>query len=246
MQKVVAVVLCVMFAGIFSFCGKRMELESQIPCDCEDELYSYFGGEKDPLLGIILRTDYLFVGFEPHVQNAEIVEYIKKTGVFNPVHEKEIERYSPNYPQLGYKSYLFVHTKKPLTCSQLRECISMLEKSNIVSFANFAFCNSHAKYKTLTSFSEYFHVDVKNKYDLDDFYAVVQETNTQIVRQGSYTPESFILQANKYSKGNAPQMSIYFYETGKFALSYSIIWTNGIVDGKVYIYNPDKPKILEQ
>ena len=213
-----------------------MENEVQFHFDCEDELDSYFGGEKNPLLGLILRNDYLFVGFEPHVQNAEIVEYIKKTGTFKTVNEKEIERYSAINSQLGYKNYLFVPTKKPLTCSQIRECISMLEKSNIVSFANFAFCSSHVKCKTLTSFSEYFYVYVKNKDDLDDLYAVVQETNTQIMRQvSSFSPEVFILQANKYSKGNAPQMSKYFYETGKFAASSPITWTNGLIDGRNHI-----------
>jgi len=191
--------------------------------DCEGELFYYYRDEKT-FLDHRFLNDWLLVGFYEHAQDAEIVDYINKTGLFKPVDADDIAyRVRPDWVWSleGDSHLIFVNTQKSKTCLHLKEIIRTLEKSPIVSFANLTIevrgCIIISECADIGSFSQYFNVMVKDMNDLSDLYAVVQETNTWIAMVPSqWTPNWFIIGTDKNSKGNALKMAQYFYETGKF------------------------------
>ena len=198
-------------------------------CDCKEELYYYSQGEKHYFDDTFL-DEWLHIGFYPHVQNAEIVEFIAKTGLFKPVDADKIMRVEnrfPGFPEFVewdlpfhlYYSVIYVNTKVPKTCTQLKDIILAVEESSIIAYANLAFWWEYGIEKAqITSFSPYFDVIVKDRNNLSDLYAVAQETKTTIMERSEHLAFSsgFTLRANKDSKGNALQMANYFVETGKF------------------------------
>ena len=184
-------------------------------CDCKDELFYYVSDEKRFLDDIFLN-DWLLVGFESQVQDTEIVNYINQTGLFNSVDANQIFNHACSEDDYHM---MFVNTKKPQTCSQLKEIILTIEKASIVAYASLSFKGQFCRgfvCSDFMAFSHYFLVAVKDKDDLDDLYSVAQETNTWIKGPNQFNSDLFILRANKNSKGNAIQMIQYFQETGKF------------------------------
>jgi len=202
-------------AVCFSSCTEKEEEPQELGCDCADELFYYIFDEKRFLDDRFLN-DWLLVGFEPQVQDAEIVNYINQTGLFKSVEVSSIVSHARSEDDYHM---MFVNTKKPQTCSQLKETISTLEKSSIVAYATLSFkgisCFGFSCMDYM-AFSHYFLVAVKDEDDLSDLYAVAEETNTWIKGQDQFMSDWFILRANKNSKGNTMQMTQYFQETGKF------------------------------
>jgi len=222
--KIAAVVL--VLAGSLYSCEKRVKNTSDL--DCENELYFYTPlYTSDGVEEFVLRSekvfflqsdridflnDWLFVGFEPHLQVIEMENFINESGFFKTTDESKIY---PMYNENEYR-FMFVNTKEQKTCSQLKEIIHELEKSPIVGFADLSFrVIGRLGEAVFWSYTYSFEVMVKDKDDLSDLYSLVQETNTLIIRQerdsGLYT-----IRVNKYSKGNALQMANFFHETGKF------------------------------
>ena len=207
-QAAIALIL----TGSVTSCAKEYE---ELGCDCRDELYYYASNEKVFLLDYYSFNDNgLLVGFEPQVKDTEISRCLHETGSFQKVKKSNITRHDPKF---GYEyDYLYVSTKKKHTCAQLKEIIRTLEKEPIVSFAHLSFCKPN---NDPVHISYCFYVEVKDKNDLADLYAIVQETNTRIKEQYQWAPEWFTLVADKNSKGNAMKVANYFFETGKFASS---------------------------
>ena len=240
--KCMAIVL--LCAGCFFSCTKRDEaLNSNqlFECDCKNELYTYsvLSGQKNYLYDRLLNN-WLHVGFSHQAQDIEIVRYINKTGFFKPVDIHHIRK-MPEELRIEVEAgingsidnkRLYVSTKKQMTCSQLKEIICSLEESSIVVYANLAFwywTNDNKKKKDMESFSNYFHVKVKDKDDLSALYSFSHETNTFILEQPEYLSFSrdFTLRVDNSSKGNALQMANYFAESGKFALA-AAEWLDGL------------------
>jgi len=229
LQKGAVVSLCFVLAGSIFSCKENFD---ELGCDWMEELYYYRNGEKEfladrsPFLG-----DWLLVGFELHVQNNEIVHYIRQTGFFKPVDTKKIYRTpKENYLYKDHYNYLFVNTKNRRTCTQQKEIIRILEMNPIVMFVHPVLCSWDSdNCKDMMSYTEHFYVKVKDKDDLADFYDIVQETNTWIYYQSESRPEWFSLRANKHSKGNALKMANYFYETGKFVYAECNFFGTGSV-----------------
>ena len=74
--------------------------------------------------------------------------------------------------------------------------------------------------RCVNSYSNFFHVKVKNANDLSDLNRLVSETNTWIeYRNDSPFQQWFLLGADKNSRGDALEMANYFYETGLFESS---------------------------
>ena len=99
-----------------------------------------------------------------------------------------------------------------------------MEKSPLVAYASLTFeqrwmnCYYDLENRPLQrldamAFTNLFHVRLKPDYNLADLEALLVETNTRILRATSLGYEIIV---GKDSKGNALQMSQYFYETGKF------------------------------
>ena len=179
---------------------------------CEDRLFYYFGGEK---MRQTLVNDWLVVGFYQHTTDAEIVNFINQTGIFKPVDASDIWYHARQ--EVDYH-LIFVNTKEQKRCSQLKDIIILLQKFSIVAYVNltFEFYPEFGGIRyNIGSYSHYFYVQVKDPKDLTDLYAVMRETNTWFFRPSSIYA-FFLLCCDKYSMGNAMQMSQYFYETGKF------------------------------
>ena len=207
-------VLFLVLAINFSSCDK--EEESQVlGCDCADELFYYVSDEK-LFLDDRFLNDWLLVGFESQIQDSEIVNFINQADLFKPVDASSITSHARSEDDYHM---MFVNTKKPKTCSQLKEIISTLEKSPIVAYATLSFkgisCFGFSCMDYL-AFSHYFLVAVKDKDDLSDLYTVAEETNTWIKGTDQFNPNYFILRANKNSNSNTIQILQYFNETGKF------------------------------
>ena len=224
LQKVVVLALCVVLAGSIYSC------ESESVCgDCKDELYFYVSenGEKVFLYDYLLN-DWLLVAFDPQTQTCDIVEFINQTGFFKPVDVSEIFYQSLSYcPSANeVNCMLFVNTKKPKSCTQMKNVIRQLENSPIVSFTSLVFEGNRftdVPFYTkglVMSFSTFFEVCVKDINGFSDVYEAAQETNTKIVCQKSdgfsKFENWFFLRVDESSKGNALQIANYFYETGKF------------------------------
>ena len=223
--------------------GSSQELE----CNCKDELY-YFSNLDDQkyFFDDRLLNDWLHVGFDYQVQDDEIVRYINETNIFKSVDIRQLrklpEEIAGSSPPYGYNyKRIYVNTKKKMTCMQLKKIICTLEESSVVAFANLAFwywTSGAEKNKSMESFSNYFHVTVKNKEDLSDLYLVSQETNTCIIEQPEYLSFSstYTLRTNKNSNGNALQMANYFAETGKFVLA-GVEWLDGLRPELLFNFN---------
>jgi hypothetical protein len=206
----------------------------EVECDCKDELYYYAyisnGGEK-AWLDDRLVNDWLLVGFERQVKNSEIVEYIEQTGLFKPVDESKILRADVNDNGYIY-NLLWVNLREQKTCSQLKEIIRKLKESPAVMMAElsfFVYPEAPKRSSAMMASGYFFYVKVKDKDNLSDLYALMQETNTRIIHPFETMPEWFLLSTNKHSKNNALQMANYFYETGKFAaIDYSYLYSEKI------------------
>ena len=231
-RKVAVVALWVALAGSLLSCGKFTDSDTSY--DCKDELYSYNTGVKSFFLDhYSFRSDCIFIGFNSHAQTTEIMNFIKETGLFEPVDPKSNHRVL----RMEGVSYLFVYTKRRKPCYQLKDIINKLEMVDIVSYAHLAFCSRHDNCKSIFSFSGFFRVTLKDKDDFTDLNDLALETNTRIIRQSRHNPDEFILEANKYSKGNAMQMANYFFETGKFAATMLDFWSDERINeaGNPYI-----------
>ena len=211
-------------------------------CDCEDELYYYTGywwssSEKTKVfLGRHFVNDYLLVAFMPEVQNSEIKNFLDNTGFFNPVDTTKIESLRSLY--FGFPAAA-VNTKEQKSCSQLKEIISTLEQSHLVAYASLAFeqrwgnCQFNLENMPLQRYdawacTNFFHVILKPDYNLADLEALLVETNTRIYNYDSRT-DIYAIIVDKESKGNALQMSQYFYETGKFFYAeplFKMLWVD--------------------
>ena len=169
------------------------------------------------------------IGFYPEANDDEIVHFLNETGLFEPVAADSIFQWDSisffnhilwkNDPKA---SMIYVKIKEPKTTyTQLKEIIRSLQMSPIVRVAEPTFCQLNCW--DVAAFAFYFFVKVKDRNDLSDLYAVMEETNTWII---AYLDDPrvypvpyldrFLLGADKNSKGNARQMANYFLETGKF------------------------------
>ena len=188
-------------------------------CDCNDELYYYYKGEKK---WITLHSHFdnkgLVLDFAYDLQNVEIIEFIEQTGLFMPVNPKFIFRLAGHD---GYEgaALVYVRTKKQHTCTQLKEIIETLQNNDIVISANLSFFTDNFGFKCSASYIRYFYVTVNNPDDLTDLYSVAEETNTTVLFP--YSTTMYCLRATKNSMGNSIQMANYFYETGKFSGSFA-------------------------
>lgn len=210
---------------------------SRLGCDCKDELFYY--SYLDIKTGLYysdqvkkfffddreLRNDCLIVGFFGHVQDAEMVDYINRTGFFKPACADDIFLRASTILGFTYEYHaMYVELKCPQRCSKLKDIIRALEKSPMVAYASLAFEGGETSqwelslYTDIFASSYFFRVTVKDSNDLSDLYALMQETNTWIVDH-AFSPYFFI-GANKNSKGNALEMANYFWKTGKFICSY--------------------------
>jgi hypothetical protein len=187
--------------------------EPKLGCDCKDELFYYYRDNKQ-FLDTFLLNDYLLIACDIQIQNTEIVNYINQIDLFNPVDTNKIFRTSR-----GEYHLLFVTTKINRSCSQLKEIISFLENNSLIDYANLTFDTDAwfgDVYMDIMFYHDEFFVQIQNVNDLYDLNFVVQETNTRIKQQTQFDHSVYIISADKKSKGNALQMSNYFYETGKF------------------------------
>jgi len=194
--------------------------------DCADELYYYYSDDPgglftdDPVFEKIFITDHfdllndwLIVGFESHVKVEEIVNFINQTDLFKPVDA------SIKYDD--YRNIAFVNTKKPKTCTQLKEIIQSLEKSSMVTYAHLTFDTDFYGGEgdirfDIMSFTNDVIVMLNNIDDLPLLESITSETKTQIIKQSIHYPEQFTIAVDKNSQGNAMQMANYFHETEKF------------------------------
>ena len=188
---------------------------------CKDPMYKPYDGGRGTFL-----DEWLHIAFYIDVKDDEIVDFINETGLFKPLNMRLGSRFL-GLPEGDFRNYarVYVQTKERKTCMQLKEIISMLEESPIVAFAFFAFWWEYGGGQ-MVSLSPYFYVNVDHIFDeirdYSDVYAVAQETNTTIMRLPmSVSGGTFILRANKNSKGNSLQMAVYFAKTGKFRQVYA-------------------------
>jgi len=215
--KYVAVLL--ILVSSFSACTKHSKIETH--CKCEEKPYYYCYTKQYEKVFLDHMNDWLFVGFYPHVQNAEITEYINQTGFFKPVTAVKIIR--PDWDNMHDASYswLFVNTKSSKTCSELKEIIYSLKESSIVAQSDFVFLEHIFRIECpglMWSNSQYISVTVKDKGDLSDLYTLMQETNTWIDEQLSAsfeTPTLFWVVVDSNSKGNTRKVANYFHESEK-------------------------------
>ena len=214
-KKMKIAAMALLLAGIFYSCEDYV---SQSECNCKDELFYYnYKGEKQFLSDSFLN-DQLCVTFDPQVEDKKIVDYLNQTGFFKKVDASKIiytHWYGPESHSERGETCVFVTTKTKKNCSRLKEIIRTLEKASIVKSADLVFtCDS----KCMISFTSYIYVSLKDKDDMHDLYAVMEETNTWInERIDPVFPGCVYVEVNKNPKGNALQMANYFYETGKFA-----------------------------
>jgi len=179
-------------------------------CDCRDELFYYErGGHSDNywnkvFLDYSFANDCLLVAFYPQVQNEEKIDYLNSTGFFNMITR------IPTNCRHSKDHILCAYTEEKKTCSQLKEIISILEKSPLVAYANLTFSDY--------VYTEDFVVVLNDINDFPYLEAMMQETNTRLIKEIS-DERWYVLNADKNSKGDALQMSRYFFETGKFALA---------------------------
>ena len=185
--------------------------------DCDKDELSYYGNfydsnDKKTFLDGRFLNNCLLVGYPKQVQGTEIIDYLNQTGLFNPVDTSDLQAL-PNHAYIDF-SALIVYTKENKTCSQLKEIIHTLEKADIIAFASLTAGKSDEPDWTYT---DEIAVGVKDKDDLSDLYAVMEETNTRIKKQ---TEIYYLLGVGKNSMGNAVQVANYFYETGKFKYAH--------------------------
>jgi hypothetical protein len=211
--KLIAFML-ILSVGFLS-CEKEGEEPQTLDCDCAEELFYYYSGEK-LFIDTLLINDWLLVGFESQVQDVEIVNFINQTGLFKSVDESNIVLYAQSEDNYNM---IFVNTKTSKTCSQLREVIKTLEKSSLIAFANLTFETTAwfgGVYMDIMAYTNEITVHLKNLDDLPDLQNITLETNIRIKKQNEFVPEQYIVIADKNSKGDALQMANYFTETGKF------------------------------
>lgn len=225
--------------------NEQNEIEACEACECE--LYHYvfkpvddhtvpreYKLQKEILCDYL--SDFLYLYFYLKATDDEIVDFLDQTDLFEPVYADSILRadYSlmtiPDYKRWENPvnaALLCVKTKESKTYAQLNEIIRTLHMSSIVRLAKHTFCSPTAlDCLIIISFSPYFHVQVKDRNDLSDLYAVMEKTNTWIIDsiQDEFSPDNgtwFLLAADKNSKGDGRQMANYFYETGKFSSTFS-------------------------
>ena len=213
--------------GLF-FTDNGAEIWVGKECNCKEELYEYRGCQRIYLDDQFVNN-WLFVGFHPQVQDAEIVDFLKQTGFFKPVNRKIDRQWEWRIEQgiepiiEEYYATILVNTKEQKKCTQLKDIIRELQESPLVAYTNLVFWS---KEHGMGSFTSYFYVNVgytnSGRKDLFDLYEVAHETNTAVIERPFHDAWSgtFLLKVNHYSQGNAMQMANYFSETGKFSLEY--------------------------
>jgi len=199
-----------MAAIMITGCNKDKDKE-ETGCDCNEELYYYKNGQK-VFIGDLFLNNSLLVAFTSEYEKEMedylyldkwIESYLNGSGIFEPLDWTRGRIIAITGNDVAYIE-LWLITKVPKTCSQMKNIIHWLENEQLVAYASFTF-------KNLLTYYPYFFVEVN---DLSDLYALMQETNVKVLRNEG---NRFTILADKNSKGNALQMANYFYETGKFA-----------------------------
>jgi len=216
-----------LLAVSFVSCTKVPEM---MHCDCKGEFY--YRNHEGNKIYLNHLNDWLIIGFERQAKAEEIVEYVNKTGLFKKVDIAHISYPdSTRWLSEHYNTLLIVNIKQQKTCSQLKEIILMLEQSSIVEYAGNIFCGE-TNCSTWWATGFCFYVTVNDENDLDDLYALSQETNTLIIGQNEFDLRSFVLKANKYSTGNSLQMANFYFETGLFeSTGPGLLFSKGSITG---------------
>ena len=179
-----------------------------------------------------LSFNRLLVGFYVEVDNAEIVNFLNQTKMFEPVDENDIDRdpYFESWKK-NLSALLWVKTQETQTYTQLNEMIDSLKMSPLVKLAELTFYLEPGTIENplLAAYPHYIYLQVKDKNDLSDLYAVMEETNTWINYHHAdfIDGDIFAIGVDKNSKGNARQMANYFLETGKFVQARPMLEANG-------------------
>ena len=202
--------------------SNECDLYYYVPASIWDKGPTYFCGKfRKEYLCDILDSNWLYVGFYIEVSNAEIMDFLNQTKLFEPIDENEIYRQDFTHPiyeswDIPQMSVLWIKTEDPKTYAQLNEIILSLKKSPLVRMAELSFCFYPPTCTYTTTFSYEFVVKVRDKNDLSDLYALMEETKTWITYHDADHAAIFSIGTDKNSKGNAMQMANYFMETGKF------------------------------
>lgn len=222
MKKLIFILL-----GLIIFSCTKENQNQQSECDCRSELFYYTSGEKE-FLDSMLLSNYLTIGFIHSANNEEIISQINQHEIFKPITESNIFEQSEKY----LYNIVFVQTKSDYTCSEMKRIIQMLEMNSLIAFANLTFKSTlwfGGEYADIMAITDEFMVKIKDINDLSGFYSVLKETNTTIKRDSLFGyKDVYMISANKYSKGDALQMSKYFYETGKFVWANPNFWDVGL------------------
>lgn len=217
------VIIIVSASFLISGC-ERGENNEEYTCN----FTSFYYTEGIPKLLGAMSGDYLLIGFDTINGDHAIREFIKSFDFFDQDYDFEIKKWS----RYRYK-HVILKFRNTQNCLAITRIISEINKNDIVDFTHFTIQTDNCQdltgwpmgEKCVYSYHSTFYVILKDTSDLSDLNNTILETNTFIKEQRVHT---FILIADKNSKGDAMQMANYFYETGLFASSQPGINKNAV------------------
>jgi hypothetical protein len=148
----------------------------------------------------------IIIGFKDTLAIQEIQSIIDKytfIKTFNQFHE-------------FYKSLVIADLKEGISCEEFQNDLNTLKNDTNILFANPSVFGNDGSFCGVL---DEFIVCLKDSTQLSELELqnIALQTNTTIVRKENFLPLFYLLSATKFSKGDAFEMSDYFYETGKFA-----------------------------
>jgi len=209
------------FITIFSFflsCDNDESPEQLTTCNFVN--FKYYNNEAD-FLGEISK-EYIVIASDTINNTNTITSFIQSKAYFDTNYDYVITQ------DIGYKyKYMALKLDTEKNCFEITNILTDLKQSSIIAYAHYAIqtddCTNmiweEIGKECINSYSAEFYVKVFDENDLTNLNNTLQETNTILLHQYSFSPKLFVLRADKNSNGDALQMANYFHETNFFEYS---------------------------
>ncbi|WP_114784205.1 hypothetical protein [Botryobacter ruber] len=161
--------------------------------------YYFYDGEVKVELGNVSASS-IVVGFVSGMRGAEKKRFLKEYETYVVVNN--------TYPTHATSTPEVINLQPGLSCQQVESLLKQLATSDYVRYANPTFVYN-GLFKPVYST---FFVILNPKATFSKLEALCQQTNTRIVDASGADWGFYIIEADKYSAGNALEMANYFHE----------------------------------
>lgn len=170
-----------------------------------------------------MSEKYVLIGIDSINKNEVLSEIVKSKNYLDQTYDYEIQQ----FPYYDHK-YVVFKLNRIYSCDEIAWILDDLQQNPIIVFAHYTLqsddCPNPVFYPgeklCVDIYKNEFEVKVNNHGDTANLINLSHQTNTKVLGHAGFDSSLCILQADKFSMGDALEMANYFYETGLFKYTW--------------------------